>query len=136
MTLSATSTDNTNMPMPRITKEVLKERLDAVGATAPLIIDARLKYPYEHSTVKLPGAMRIAPPHFDISDLPRDREIVAYDSDLDEIVSTRLVAKLIREGYKASVLKGGIVEWLAVKFPTEQKEAPKQKPPKAGSLKG
>jgi len=122
--------------MPRITKEALKERLDAVAMAAPLIIDARLKYPYEHSTVKLPGAMRIAPPNFDISELPRDREIVVYDSDPDEIVSARLVAKLIREGYKASVLNGGIVEWLAVKFPTEQKKAPKQKPPKAGALKG
>ena len=124
------------MPIPRISKEALKERLDAGEMTAPLLIDARLKYPYEHSTVKLPGAIRITPPNFDITELSRDREIVAYDSDPDELASARLVAKLIREGYHASVLKGGIVEWLAVKFQTDQKEAPKQKPPKAGALKG
>src|SRR5438874_12131061 len=43
---------------PRITKEDLKQRLD--GPTPPVIVDARLKYPYEHSTVRLPGAVRYA----------------------------------------------------------------------------
>ena len=42
------------MPVPRISKEDLKQRLDS-GAQ-PVLVDARLKYPYEHSTVKLPGA--------------------------------------------------------------------------------
>ena len=66
------------MPVPRITKEELKARLDS-GA-APVLVDARLKYPYEHSTVKLPGSVRFghgAPAH----SFPRDREVVVYDSD-------------------------------------------------------
>jgi len=48
--------------VPRITKEDLKQRLD--GGTPPVLVDARLKYPYEHSTVKLPGApaVKVAPP--------------------------------------------------------------------------
>jgi len=33
-------------------------------------------------------------------------------------------------------LKGGIVEWLEAKLPTETKEAPKQAPPEPGALKG
>ena len=123
------------MSVPRITKEELKERLDG-DAGALVIVDARLKYPYEHSTVTLPGAVRVAPPGFDISALPSDREIVVYDSDPEEIVSAKLAATLIRKGYRASALKGGIVEWLTAKLPTDDKQAPKQKPPQAGALKG
>jgi rhodanese-related sulfurtransferase len=119
--------------VPRISKEDLKGRLDA--GSAPVIVDARLKYPYEHSTVKLPGAIRFtgeeAPPA-----LPRDREIVVYDSDPHELASSQVAARLIRQGYKAATLKGGISDWMAANLPTETKEAPKQAPPEPGALKG
>ena len=123
------------MPVPRITKEELQERIGG-DATAPVVVDVRLKYPYEHSTVRLPGAVRLAPPDFDTSSLPPDREVVTYDSDPEEIVGARVAAGLIRRGRRASVLQGGIVDWLAAKLPTESKDAPKQKPPVAGALKG
>jgi rhodanese-related sulfurtransferase len=119
--------------VPRITKEDLKQRLDS-GAQ-PVLVDARLKYPYEHSTVKLPGAVRYVmggPP----PSLPRDREIVVYDSDPNEIASSHVAAELIRHGYRAVALRGGIAEWLAANLPTETKEAPKQAPPEPGALKG
>lgn len=121
------------MPVLRITKEDLKQRLDS-GAP-PVLVDARLKYPYEHSTVKLPGAIRYvdgAP----AAALPRDREIVVYDSDPNELASSGVVAQLIRQGYRAVALKGGIVDWLAANLPTETKAAPKQAPPEPGALKG
>lgn len=124
------------MPVPRITKEELQERIAGGGATAPVLADVRLKYPYEHSTVRLPGAIRLAPPDFDTSPLPRDRDVVTYDSDPEELVGARVAAELIRQGRNASVLQGGIVDWLAAKLPTESKDAPKQKPPVAGALKG
>lgn len=120
------------MPVLRISREDLKQRLDS--PTPPVIVDARLKYPYEHSTVTLPGAVRYtrdAKPS-----LPRDRDIVVYDSDPNELASTRVAVELIRQGYKVAALKGGIVEWLAANFPTDAKEAPKQAPPAAGALKG
>ncbi len=100
----------------------------------PILVDARLKYPYEHSTMKLPDAIRLV--NDNISGLPRDRDIVAYDSDPDELVSSRVAGDLIRAGFRASALKGGIVEWIDAKFPTETKDAPKAAPPEAGSLKG
>ena len=120
------------MAAPRITKEDLKQRLDS--PTPPVVVDARLKYPYEHSTVRLPGAVRYAagsplPP------LPRDREIVVDDSDPNELASSRVAAELIRQGYRALALKGGIVEWLTASLPTETKDAPKQAAPEPGSLK-
>ena len=124
------------MAIPRISKEALKERIDGGGPEAPLVVDVRLKYPYEHSSVRIPGAVRVAPPGFDCSALPKDREIVTYDSDPDELVAVQVAARLIRNGYRASSLKGGIVEWLTDKFPTEEKSAPTQKPPQAGALKG
>jgi rhodanese-related sulfurtransferase len=119
--------------VPRISKEDLKQRIDS-GAS-PVLVDARLKYPYEHSTVRLPGAVRFlgdgpAPA------LPRDREIVVYDSDPNELASSHVAALLIRQGYRAVSLKGGIVDWLAANLPIETKDAPKQAPPEPGALKG
>jgi len=122
------------MAVPRISKEELKQRLDA--GSPPVIVDVRLKYPYEHSTVKLPGAIRIHPKTFEPASLPRDRDIVLYDSDPDEIVSAPLVAELVRRGYRATALKGGINDWITAKLPTDTKEAPQAAPPAPGSLKG
>ena len=98
-------------------------------------MDARLKYPYEHSTVRLPGAIRHDPGGTGLA-LPRDRAIVVYDSDPNELASSHVVAELIRQGYRAAALKGGIGDWLAGNLPTETKEAPKQAPPEPGALKG
>jgi rhodanese-related sulfurtransferase len=122
------------VPVPRISKEELKERLD--NGAPVVVVDARLKYPYEHSTVKLPGAVRMLAAAPVPSSLPRDREIVVYDSDPNEIASTHVAAELIRQGYRAAALKGGIAEWLAANLPTETKEAPRQAPPEPGALKG
>src|SRR5262249_56024605 len=82
------------VPVPRISKEDLKQRLDS--STPPVIVDARLKYPYEHSTVKLPGAVRFAAEGAAPA-LPRDREIVVYDSDPNELASSHVAAELIRQ---------------------------------------
>jgi rhodanese-related sulfurtransferase len=125
------------VPVPRITREDLKSRLDNPDPAArPLLLDVRLKYPYEHSTMRLPGATRMTPDAVDTTKLPRDREIVAYDSDPEELVSSGVAAMLIKAGYRASALKGGIVDWIAANFPTETKDAPKAAAPEPGSLKG
>ena len=122
------------MPVPRISKEELKQRLE--GANTPVLLDVRLKYPYEHSTVKLPGALRVLPQDkIDTAGLPKDKEIIAYDSDPDELVSSRVAAELIRKGYRVSALKGGIVDWLTANYPIEAKEALRSAPPVPGSLK-
>ena len=121
------------MAVPRISKEDLKQRLD--GGVPLVIVDARLKYPYEHSTLRLPGAIRYGGNAAALS-LPRDREIVVYDSDPNELASSPVAAELIRQGYRASALKGGINDWVAANLPTETKDAPKQAAPEPGALKG
>ena len=110
------------MAVPRISKEDLKQRLDS--AEPPVLLDVRLKYPFEHSTLKLPGAIRLNPGAIDSSPLPRDREIVLYDSDPGELVSERIGADLIRRGFRALALEGGIGDWVTAKLPTETKPAP------------
>ena len=120
------------MAVPRISKEDLKQQLES--DVAPSIVDARLKYPYEHSTVRLPGAIRFSGDG-PTPALPRDRAIVVYDSDPNELASSHVAALLIRQGFRATALKGGIAEWLAANLPTETKEAPKQAPPQPGALK-
>jgi rhodanese-related sulfurtransferase len=122
--------------VPRITKEDLKQRLDGPSETRPVLVDARLKYPYEHSTLTLPGAIRIGPGAVDPSRLPRDRDIIVYDSDPDELVSARLAGELIRRGFHAAALSGGIGEWIAAKLPTDTKAAPQAATIAPGALKG
>ena len=95
------------MPVPRISKEELKQRLES--AAAPVLVDARLKYPYEHSTVRLPGALRYSG-EGPAPSLPSDREIVIYYSDPNELASSRVAAGLIRQGYRAATMKGGMSE--------------------------
>ena len=121
------------MPVPRITKEELKERLDT--GSSPVLVDARLKYPYEHSTVQLPGAVRPGD-NGALPQVPRDRDVVVYDSDPSEVAATRVAADFIRQGYRASALRGGIAEWVEGKLPTEAKESRRQAPPEPGALKG
>ncbi len=121
------------MAAPRITKEDLKQQRD--GGSAPTLVDARLKYPYEHSSLRLPGAVRYVG-EGPLPSLPRDRAVVVYDSDPNELASSPVAAELIRQGYRAAALKGGIVEWIDAKLPTETKDAPKQAPPEPGALKG
>jgi rhodanese-related sulfurtransferase len=119
--------------VPRISKEDLKARLDS--GTPPVLVDARLKYPYEHSTVRLPGAVRLTGDGA-LPSLPKDRDVVVYDSDPNELASSSVAATLIRHGYRAAALKGGISEWVDGKLPTETKDAPKQATPEPGALKG
>jgi len=71
------------------------------------------------------------PDALDASKLDRGRDVVAYDSDPDEITGTSVAVQLIRQGFTVSVLKGGIADWAGANFPVETKSAPKPAPPPA-----
>lgn len=120
------------MAVPRISREELKARLDSADTSShPVIVDVRLKYPYEHSTVMLPGAQRVLPDAIGTAALPRDHDIVLYDSDPGDIVSSQAAAELVRRGLRAFVLQGGIAEWMTAKFPVTTKSAPQPAAPAA-----
>ena len=120
------------MSVPRISREELKARLDSADTSShPVIIDVRLKYPYEHSTVLLPGAQHVLPDAIATVSLPRDRDIVVYDSDPNDMVSSQAAAELVRRGHRAFVLQGGIAEWMNAKLPVGTKSAPQPAAPAA-----
>lgn len=120
------------MAVPRIAREELKARLDSPDSSShPILIDVRLKYPYEHSTVTLPGAQRVLPDAIASTSFPRERDLVLYDSDPNEIVSAPAAAELLRRGYRAMVLQGGINEWMNAKLPVDTKSAPQPAAPAA-----
>jgi 3-mercaptopyruvate sulfurtransferase SseA len=121
------------MAVARITKEDLKTKLDGSEADRPALVDARLKYPWEHSSMKLPGAVRVAPTAVSAAGLPKDRDIVVYDSDPDEITAVRVAAELAGAGLKVRVLKGGLPDWVAGNLPVDTKDAvrPAVPPPAA-----
>jgi rhodanese-related sulfurtransferase len=125
------------MAIPRITKEDLVQRLEgSPGPGAPprnlVVVDVRLKYPYEHSTITLPGAIRMGPDLLDPNNLPRDSDIVLYDSDPEELAAERAAAELIRLGFSALVLQGGIAAWAAARLPVDRKPAPQLAVPVSG----
>ena len=119
------------MAVVRITKEDLKQRLDGDAAGRPALADVRLKYAWDHSTLKLPGAIRLDPKNPQADPPPKDRDLVLYDSDPNEITSVRVAAGLGAAGYRVQVLKGGLPEWAAASLPTETKEAVRAVPPPA-----
>ena len=118
------------MAVSRISKEDLKLRLDD-EAGRPALIDVRRKYAWDHSTLKLPGAVRLDPRAPSTSDLSRDRDLVVYDSDPDDITGVEVAASLAADGFRVQVLKGGLPEWVAANLPTETKDAVRAPAPPA-----
>jgi rhodanese-related sulfurtransferase len=119
------------MAVPRITKEDLKQRLDGDEAGRPVLLDARRKYAWDHSTLKLPGAVRVDPKAPDASALPKGRDLVVYCSDLDEITSVDVAIVLAASGIRAHVLIGGLPGWVGANLPTGTKDAVRAVPPPA-----
>jgi len=111
------------MAVSRITKEDLKQRLDGDQSARPALADVRLKYAWDHSTLKLPGAVRLDPKNPQAAGLTKDRDLVLYDSDPNEITSVRMAAALGAAGHRVHVLAGGLPEWVSANLPTETKDA-------------
>ena len=82
------------MAVSRITKEDLKLRLEGDEAGRPALADVRRKYAWDHSTLKLPGAVRLDPKAPSTAGLSKDRDLVVYDSDPDEITGVEVAAGL------------------------------------------
>ena len=119
------------MAVSRITKEDLTLRLEGDEAGRPALADVRRKYAWDHSTLKLPGAARLDPKAPSTAGLSKDRDLVVYDSDPNEITSVEVAAWLAAAGFRVHVLKGGLPEWVAANLPTETKDAVRAIPPPA-----
>jgi rhodanese-related sulfurtransferase len=119
------------MAVSRISKEDLKLRLDGEEAGRPVLLDARRKYAWDHSTLKLAGAVRLDPKAPAAEGLAKDREFVVYDSDPDGITAVEVAARLAAGGLRVQVLKGGLPEWVGANLPADTKEAVRATPPPA-----
>jgi 3-mercaptopyruvate sulfurtransferase SseA len=119
------------MAVSRITKDDLKQRLEGDEAARPVLVDVRRKYAWDHSTLKLPGAERLDPKAPAAAGFAKTRDLVLYDSDPDEITAVDVAARLVREGLRVQVLKGGLPEWVGANLPTETKDAVRAVPPPA-----
>ena len=119
------------MAVSRITKDDLKQRLEGDEAARPVLADVRRKYAWDHSTLKLPGAVRLDPKAPSTAGLSKDCDLVVYDSDPDEITSVEVAAGLAAAGFRVHVLKGGLPEWVAANLPAETKDAVRAVPPPA-----
>jgi rhodanese-related sulfurtransferase len=119
------------MAVSRISKDVLKQRLDGDEAGRPVLADVRRKYAWDHSTLKLPGAVRLDPKSPSTAGLARDRDLVLYCSDPDDITSVSVAAGLAASGLRVHVLEGGLPGWVAANLPTETKDAVRAMPPPA-----
>ena len=119
------------MAVARITKEDLKLKLEGAEAGRPVLADVRRKYAWDHSTLKLPGAVRLDPRAPASAGLAKDRDLVVYDSDPGEITGVEVAAGLAAAGFRVHVLNGGLPEWVAANLPTETKEAVRAPAPPA-----
>ena len=122
------------MAIPRVAPADIKARVDA-GDTITFV-DARLRYPYEHSSLVVPQALRVAPPGFDVSAIPTSHDVVVYDSDPDDVVAEDVAARLAARGGRVSVLAGGLNAWMAAGGATASKPAVGQPAPGADAAKG
>ena len=136
LTLCARAGDNTRrMAVPRITKEDLKQQLD--GGASPPARGCPAEIPVRTQHGAFAGRHPVTQP--DAAARRRSRRIVTWSCTTpnpNELSSSGVAATLIRQGYRAVALKGGIVEWLEAKLPTETEEAPQMAPPAPGALKG
>jgi len=119
------------MAVSRITKEDLKLRLEGDEVGRPALADVRRKYAWDHSTLKLPGAVRLDPRAPSTAGLAKDRDLVIYDSDPDEITGVEVAAGLAAAGFRVHVLNGGLPGWVAANLPTETKDAVRAPAPPA-----
>jgi ArsR family transcriptional regulator len=96
-------------------KELLRRMRDGLVT----VIDTRP--PEEFDAGHLPGALNLplSTLRRRLSELPRDREIVAYCRGQYCVLSYEAVAELRRRGFKAFRLEEGYPEWRAAGLPVE-----------------
>lgn len=97
----------------RIGVEELRDLL--AGEAAPVVIDVRSEAAATIDPRRIPGAVLIHPQGIEhqVSQLPRDREIVLYCDCPNEVSAAKAAAVLARHGFvRARPLRGGLQAWV------------------------
>ncbi len=79
--------------------------------------------PEEYDAAHIPGALSVPLPELAkrLSELPRNREVVAYCRGPYCVLAVEAVKLLRRKGFKALRLEEGILDWSALGLPVEAK---------------
>jgi rhodanese-related sulfurtransferase len=112
----------------RVTREFLEERgslepldwdalLERMRAGEVMLLD--LRPPEEYRAAHIPGAISVPQSELArrLTDLPRDREIVAYCRGPYCVLAIEAVALLRKQGFDAVRLKEGVPDWRARGLP-------------------
>ncbi len=105
--------------IPKTTIQELKKMLGHEGE--PVLLDVRQAGNITKDPRKLPGAIIIPPEDVEmrLSELPKDRHIVAYCACPNDGTSSAVAKLLNANGYKASALAKGYDAWVAAHYPLE-----------------
>jgi membrane protein DedA with SNARE-associated domain/rhodanese-related sulfurtransferase len=95
---------------------------DVAGKRAGVAVyDVRSHGYYEKDTMRIEGSARLEPNalHQDTVQVPKDKEIVLYCTCIREATSVRVARVLGEQGYKVSVIAGGLRAWKKAGLPLE-----------------
>jgi rhodanese-related sulfurtransferase len=85
------------------------------------VYDVRSHGYYETDTMRIQGSKRLEPNALnqEILQVPKDKEIVLYCTCVRDATSVRVAHVLREQGYKVSVIAGGLRAWKKAGLPLE-----------------
>jgi membrane protein DedA with SNARE-associated domain/rhodanese-related sulfurtransferase len=103
-------------PVTKVKARDVARRLAAVA-----VFDVRSHGYYEKDTMRIQGSARLEPNALNQETMrvPRDKEIVLYCTCAREATSERVARVLAEQGYKVSVIAGGLRAWKKAGLPLE-----------------
>jgi membrane protein DedA with SNARE-associated domain len=86
-----------------------------------VVFDVRSHGYYEKETMRIQGSKRLEPNALnqEVLQVPKDKEIVLYCTCVREATSVRVAHVLKEQGYKVSVIAGGLRAWKKAGLPLE-----------------
>ena len=85
------------------------------------LFDVRSHGYYEKGTMRIQGSSRLEPNgvHQNVVELPKDKELVLYCTCAREATSVKVAHVLAEQGFRVSVITGGLRAWKKAGLPLE-----------------
>jgi membrane protein DedA with SNARE-associated domain len=114
--LLAALKERKSLPVAKITALDVARKLEGVA-----VFDVRSHGYYEKYTMRIQGSTRLEPNalHREPIQLPKNKEIVLYCTCIREATSVRVARVLAGQGYRVSVIAGGLRAWKKAGLPLE-----------------
>ncbi len=107
--------------VPRVEAEDLAARMGSTDADNIFVADVRSHGYYEADASRIKGSTRIEPNALPLSmvNFPKDHDIYLYCTCIREATSARVAYLLRQNGFRASVIAGGLHAWKKAGHPLE-----------------